>query len=131
MRVVIVAVLVAVFAGCTSYDQTAALHSQSNENIGTHVTKKVFTMPNGKTYMMLSSNYRFGGGALEVVEVKGQKVGAHDFEKSGGLMNLNFDDSEKAVKIGDSVYHCSVREIDGKKYYQFRVHRKVALVPLG
>jgi hypothetical protein len=129
MRLVMFAVLI-MFTSCVSYEKTALVHSRSNENIGTHLTKKVFTMPNGKTYMMFSSSYRFGGGSLEVLAVPSKDSPNHNFEQNGGLVNLNYSDDETSIKIGGSVYHYSIRDIEGQKYYQFRVHRKIALVLL-
>lgn len=120
------------FVGCASYKEKAYVHETESIRIKQPYKKTIFNMPNGKTYMKISSTQGIvpGGGALSIVKVPNQHVPEkHDFSQSGGLIGLDLT-GEIPIKIDDNVYNYSIVEIDGVSYYKFRVGRKATLVPL-
>lgn len=128
VKVIVMLIITSLMFSCTSYQYTAKVHStESTREFGTPLKKTIATMPNGKTYMFLSSSYYDGSGSLTITRLKGEyDTSGHNFKESGGLLRLSHN-NEHSIKVGDDIYQCKERMLDGDTFFQARVHRRVSL----
>ncbi|MGB1270476.1 MAG: hypothetical protein ACPG5T_00240, partial [Endozoicomonas sp.] len=115
--------------GCASYQKKALIHSVEFIKIPQPVKKVVFSMPNGKTHMMMTAKTS-DNQAFSIVKVKDIDSSDFNFDQPGGFLDPRFK-GEQSIDVDGTVLCYKKVYYDGVLYEKFRKLSSTSLVPVN